>query len=394
LKKILWLTSWYPNKLEPLSGDFIERHAKAASIENEITVIHVVKDHMNVTPGNRSIEVIKYPRYDNLKAYIGYYKARLSPFFSLIKYVRTVTRLIRNHIAENGKPHIINVHICYKAGLGALYCKWRYGIPYIISEQWTVFCAEAKPSFNDQPLPARWLIRLIYKNAYRTTAVSEYLADSIAHRFNIRKPIRIPNVVDGNLFYPQKEKHRNFSFIHISVLNYQKSPEHIIEAVRLLKEKSSQPFQLMLFGPHLSWIEKRIEQEKLSNYIEYRGEVPQEVLAQELRKCHSLILYSRFETFGCVGIEAMAAGLPVIASDIPVMREIIQENKTGVFADTEDPDMLADKMLWMMENYQRFSGGEISDITLRSYSFEAVCAMFGDVFRNSSSPTRARLHQV
>ena len=36
---ILWLPSWYPNKSEPYSGDFIQRHAKAAALYDPVTVI-------------------------------------------------------------------------------------------------------------------------------------------------------------------------------------------------------------------------------------------------------------------------------------------------------------------------------------------------------------------
>ena len=43
-KKILWLCSWYPSKLMPFNGDFIKRHAGAASLYNDIRVIHIVRD--------------------------------------------------------------------------------------------------------------------------------------------------------------------------------------------------------------------------------------------------------------------------------------------------------------------------------------------------------------
>src|SRR5215216_6521949 len=42
-KKILWLCSWYPGKDDPFNGDFIQRHARAAAIFNDIHVIHVIE---------------------------------------------------------------------------------------------------------------------------------------------------------------------------------------------------------------------------------------------------------------------------------------------------------------------------------------------------------------
>jgi glycosyltransferase involved in cell wall biosynthesis len=284
----------------------------------------------------------------------------------------------------NGKPDLINVHISFKAALGALYCKWRYGIRYIVSEQWTIFCPEAKPSYNDQPLFARWLISIIYKNADQTTAVSAYLAQSLANKFKISLPIRIPNVVNTQVFYPQELKHDVFTFIHISVLNYQKSPDDIIEAVTLLKNKGGKPFQLIIYGPFIQALADKISSHSLSDCISYRGEVVQDQLAAEVRKCHSLLLYSRFETFGCVVIEAMAAGLPVIVSDIPVMRELVTDNINGVLVQPGNPEILAQKMLWMMDNYNKFNSDAVSKNVKENYSYEKIAKAFDEVYLRNS----------
>ena len=42
--KVLWLTSWYPNKVNETNGDFVQRHAQAASFYCKVDVIHVEKD--------------------------------------------------------------------------------------------------------------------------------------------------------------------------------------------------------------------------------------------------------------------------------------------------------------------------------------------------------------
>ena len=43
-KKVLWLVSWYPNRLAPFNGDFIKRHAEAVSLYHDVQVIYVVRD--------------------------------------------------------------------------------------------------------------------------------------------------------------------------------------------------------------------------------------------------------------------------------------------------------------------------------------------------------------
>ena len=394
-KKILWLASWYPNKLEPLNGDFIERHAKAASLLDDITVIHVVRDYAGATEKNISIQKRRYDNYPSLTSITCYYKS-LSTVFSFFKYVRLQKKLIDEYISENGKPHLINVHISFKAGLGAVYAKRKYGIPYVVSEHWTIFCPEASPSFNDQTQVARMFISKIYKNALRCSAVSEYLAQSIAKRFGIKMPECIPNVVDTSLFFPSDEKHEVFTFIHISVLNYQKNPDQLIDAVHLLKQKTLLPFQLVIYGPFITLIDEKIKEQQLEKVIQYRQEVMQHELAAELRKCHSLVLCSRFETFGCVVIEALASGLPVVVSDIPVMHELVTENINGIFARINDPENLAEMMLWMMENHNNFDHHNICEQAKGKYAFEIVARQFDGLYENarrSSFPTPERWRQ-
>src|SRR5690554_6752006 len=101
MKKILWLVSWYPNKLDPLSGDFIERHARAASLFHKITIIFVVKDHLKATPGEVFIENRRYS--ENLNAVLLYYKPAfrigiLEKMISGIRYFFYFRKLIREYI--------------------------------------------------------------------------------------------------------------------------------------------------------------------------------------------------------------------------------------------------------------------------------------------------------
>ena len=42
--KVLFLASWYPSKVDPFNGDFIERHAKAISLNNQVFAVYVIKD--------------------------------------------------------------------------------------------------------------------------------------------------------------------------------------------------------------------------------------------------------------------------------------------------------------------------------------------------------------
>ncbi len=90
------------------------------------------------------------------------------------------------------------------------------------------------------------------------------------------------------------------------------------------------------------------------------------------RESNALILYSRYETFGCVIIEANACGKPVIVSDIPVFHENVADGLTGVFVEPDNPGLLAEKMLLMATGHYLFDSDLIRRRAIDHYSFEKV----------------------
>jgi phosphatidylinositol alpha-mannosyltransferase len=56
------------------------------------------------------------------------------------------------------------------------------------------------------------------------------------------------------------------------------------------------------------------------------------------------------ESFGIVLLEAMAAGLPIVASDIPGFRTVMREGRQGRFVPPDDASALADTMLTLLSN--------------------------------------------
>jgi glycosyltransferase involved in cell wall biosynthesis len=384
MKNVLWLASWYPNKYHPFTGDFLERHARAASLYNKITVLHLVKDHTGIVHSKYFIDRIKYN--NNCSALILYYKPLsrikvVESLFSGFRYSVFFISLVRLYIRENGLPDLLHVQVAWRAGLIALYCRSKYKLQYAVSEQWSGFMPGASPSFKEKPFLIRWLIRKIYKNASWSSAVSEQLAGILSARFSIKKPVVIPNVVDSTLFVPSFNKNNIFRFIHISEFNFQKNPEQITEALSLLRARTEIPFELCVFAPDEKEVIACALQYKVDDIVKYRSYVPQKILALEMNRSDALILYSRFETFGCVVIEAMASGVPVIVSDIPVMHELVQSG-TGIIVAIDDPSLLAEKMLWMMENRNQFNSASIAAYAAGQYSFERIGKLFDGLYNN------------
>lgn len=381
MKKVLWLASWYPNLIEPLTGDFIERHAKAASSRYSVSVIHVLKERVPVI----SEKVFREKRVYNSRcqAIITYYKvpvyklrwvSRVIAAYFFLKHFISEANL---YISQNGKPELVHVHVCMKAGLIALWLKWVHHIPYVITEHWTGFCPGARPNFDEQNLAYRFCWRMIMKEASGCSTVSDYLGLALKSRLKTLEYMVIPNVVDTEIFRQHSSAESDlFRFIHVSTLNYQKNIAQIFEAIKILSVLTNKKFQLTIYGPEKPELFRLAKELNIENKIVFKNESSQPELAKDMQQCGALILYSLYETFGCVIIEANACGLPVIVSDIPVFHENVLGNVTGVFVPLNQPPRLAGELLKMMNDRTLFNETAIIDITKKKYSFEAVAALF------------------
>ena len=362
MKQVLWLASWYPNKLSPYDGDFLQRHAKAVSLFCKLHVIYIVKDETGAVTKDLHTETAVN---DNLTEQVIYYAAAktgipiIDRALSQRRYVQLYKKAVTEYIEANDKPAICHVQIALKAGLAALWIKRKWNIPYVVSEQWTGYLGNADHSVAHYSLiQKRWLGQVL-KNASAITVVSDHLGKSMQKHFPYVDYRVIPNVVDTNIFSPALgNSEAEPTFIHISNMNYQKNTEAILKAFSLLKNEGT--YRLQLFGTASRTLIKLIGTLELTDRVMVRGEVPQTELALAIQRSDALILYSRFETFGCVLIEANACGVPVIVSDIEVFHELVREGENGMFAKEDDPAALAATIRDFSKAKKQFNNGTIA----------------------------------
>lgn len=351
--KLLWLVSWYPNRTEPFAGDFIQRHARAASLYHDIHVIHVVRDVAGTITKDVHIEENREGR---LHEQIIYYYSRpgmipaLGKLLSHARYSKLYKKNIEQYLQNNGMPDVVHVHVGMKAGLLALWLQRTRGLPYVVTEHWTGFLPEAGRRLSDLPVYLQKAWRHLLVNAAGVSAVSNYLAQHLQTIDGGIRPVIIPNVVNTDIFFPaKKEKTGVTRFIHISGMDHQKNAEDILKAFALVKAVTGS-FFLDVFGPVRKELTELTSGLGLTDHVRFHGEIPQAQLVLYLQQSDALVLYSRYETFGCVIIEANACGIPVIASDIPSMQERIQEGKNGWLVKGGDPRALAGRIISFMQD--------------------------------------------
>jgi len=372
---VLWLTSWYPDKLSPYNGDFVRRHAEAVSSYMNVSVIHVVRDFSGKVTKDVTTE---YYKSGNLEEIIIYYyipPARVKlyeKYLSIRMYKRLYKQALEKLLSEKKSVSLAHLHVGMKAGLAALWLKEKKNIPFVVTEHWGGFLNEADEKYQDMLIVTRWMWRKVFLKASAISSVSGCLLKAISKIVSISKLTVIPNVVNTEIFYPSHGKISNPSkFIHVSNLSRLKNPKLILTAFQKVKHLHPAA-ELAIFGSLNNEVIAFAESLGLINAVTFHAEVPQQVLADNMRESVALILYSDYETFGCVVIEANACGIPVIVSDIPVFHETVKEGVNGFFAEPRNSDALAERMLEIIKKRSSFDSDQISNLTALKYSYPVI----------------------
>ena len=386
--KILWLASWYPNKCSAFNGDFIKRHAEAVSLFEEVQVICVNRDSTGAVTNDVLTEETAH---NNLAETIIYYYSPKYPFFfdklfSERKYRQLYKQAVRNYIQKNGNPDLVHVHVAMKAGTIALWLKKTMAIPFVVSEHWSGFLEEAREKFDQLPFYFRLLWKKIMRKADGCSTVSQYLGKALQRRFPFTQPAIIPNVVNTDIFSPSGAERKELKFIHISGLDELKNPKEIVEAFKIVLATYPNAV-LEIIGSTKKEIVAYSTSLQLAGKVRFREEVPQQQLANEINQSVALILYSSYETFGCVIIEANACGVPVLVSDIPVFHENVQEMVNGFFVQPHSPAALADKMVWAIENRSLIDSRAVAVMTGSKFSYNVVGEQFSNWYKEILAPS-------
>ena len=196
-------------------------------------------------------------------------------------------------------------------------------------------------------------------------------------------PVVIPNAVDAERFTPDVDGRSVRARLRIPAdrpvallvgrIVPHKGVEHFIEAARYLPG-----VQLLVAGEgaSLESMERLAAALNVEDRVRFLGRVAQEDLPRVYAACDVFVLpsVSRLEAFGIVALEAMATGKPVVVTDIPGVREVIEDGREGLLTDPVNPQDLADKVRRLIEDpgLRREMGRLGREKVLSSFTVERV----------------------
>jgi len=194
------------------------------------------------------------------------------------------------------------------------------------------------------------------------TAVSGFLKKTTLLEFSLNKEIEIiPNFVDTERFIPQVDKTRRRHFakdeekilMHISNFRPVKRVEDVIKIFSLINKNIPSRLLLIGDGPELSKALSLAKDYKIEERIVSLG--GQDYVESLLPMADLFLLPSEQESFGLVALEAMSCGVPVMATNVGGLPEVILDNVNGFLSPLGDVEFMAERGIELLSDENRLN---------------------------------------
>lgn len=209
------------------------------------------------------------------------------------------------------------------------------------------------------------LIQLAINKSDAVTAVSNNLIQETKKLLSIEREIDLTyNFVDKREYYPREDMQLRAEFaaphekilMHISNFRPVKRVMDVIDVFARVNKQVPSRLLLIGEGPELARADEKLRQLGLVDRVVFLGK--QNSVVHMVSIADLLLLPSEKESFGLVALEAMACGVPTIASNVGGIPELVAHGETGFLSDVGDTVNMADnaiKLLTDAERYERFS---------------------------------------
>jgi glycosyltransferase involved in cell wall biosynthesis len=345
---ILFLPSWYPDDHDDIGGSFFREQA---------IMLHDAEAQVGViAPSCRSLRNLRHALLgssgicvENDNGVITYRAslAHLTPRMwraTAKRMSRLSQHIFDRYREEHGRPDIIHVHSALPAGLGAVDIGKSFQIPVVLSEHSSAF---ARGLVSASGLA---LAREIALAATACFAVSTPFARLLEEKLALpRVSVGVmPNPVDTRFLDAplpiRQQGGKRFQFFHISSLDENKNVGQLLDSfARAFAGDNQVSLVIGGDGPKRLVLERRAYILNIAQQVRFVGRLSRPEVLEALQASDAFVLSSRFETFGVVIVEALATGLPVIATRCGGPEDIVGA-QDGCLVPVDDVDAMSAAM--------------------------------------------------
>lgn len=371
---IFLIVRGFPTESDPQWGNFEFDQARALAAKgHKVTMLSV-----DVRLKKRKYKITKIES-ESVTSYDLYYGpwVLLRPVSSTLydtlkKFL--LMKLFKYVIKREGMPEIIYTHYLDSADY-AIPLKNKFNIPIVGLEHWSEL---GKSHPNKRVLKKA---NKVYPQLDQLLVVSNSLKENIKHYTNISS-IVLPNVI-GKEFIKTKDRENTtgvLKFVSTGNLIKIKNMSMIINAFKsLISEGYKADVTIVGAGPERDALRSLINQYSLDPYIHLVGRKTRTEIVDILNSSDVYIMASSSETFGVAAAEALACGLPVIATDCGGPRDFISKSN-GIMIPIKNQAKLTEAMIYMIQHYEEYDRTLIANDFHKRFSAEAVADQLTEIF--------------
>lgn len=259
------------------------------------------------------------------------------------------------------------------SGLPGALTAWLSGKPYLVS-----FRGADEPGYEPRHQLLWFFIKplmgLIYRRARSLDANSQYLKSLVLQSWPDLNITVINNGVDTTQFYPAKKPVKQPIILSTSRFGQRKGIEYLIQALPLIPQAELWLAGSGLLEPQLKLLVKTLQ---LSRRVKFLGLVPHDKLPALYRRAKVFVLPSLAESQSNSLLEALASGLPVVATSVGGNAELVHQNN-GLLVPPADSQALARAInSALSRNWPKISPEP-------NFSWNTTAARYGQLYRQLS----------
>lgn len=305
----------------------------------------------------------------------------------LLRTVRknSLKNLYKSCEKKYGKPDIIHSH----------FLEISYTTAQVLSEKNVpLVMTEHLSALNNKVIPQKLIDT--GKNTYcfydRLITVGDNLAKSLEKNFGVSS-VTIPNVADTETFSlnlnskkiaESSENEKALRIISVGSLIKRKNMNLLIKAfARLHSIKPDSYLDIYGKGVEKENLQELINKSGLTSFATLHGAKNRKEIAEKMAQADFFALASSVETFGVVYIEALSAGLPVVAAISGGPENFVDESN-GILVEADNEDKFFEALLKMSESYRSYDRKAISENIAKTYSPSAVAEKLTALYKEIS----------
>ena len=367
---------------------YIARHVASQGVE-----VAILTSHFKGLPRQQVIDGYQVHRVPVLRHHV--YKCSIYEMFSFV--ANSVIPSWR--LARRFRPDLVHIHSGFPTGPLGYWLKVALGIPYIMTlhgGEVPGFLPEEVGTLQKILAPATWVV---WNAAESVIAVSDGLRDLSLQAIPSVDIQVIPNGVDCRYFSPTptcRESDGPFRMLFVGRVVRQKGLSYLLNALGNMKAHGAANWHLRIVGdgpmrPHL---EAEAAQRDIADLVEFTGWLPFEQIPDEMRSADLFVLPSIVEGMPLVLLQAMACGLPVIATEVSGSVDLVQQGRNGVLVPAKDPAALAEALTALLDDRSLCSqmGARSREIAL-TMDWSAIARSYYALYRAVLAGPKPRTSQ-